>query len=146
MQFFRQKVRSKRRVKRRGAAMVETAVVMPFLLILLLGMIELGRVMMLNQVTTNACREACRRAVIPGMTKAKVEQICNDYLDDAGVSEEGRVVKMLDSQGNEVDPADVNSHEPVTIQIQLPYKENTWGFTKIVGLKSLSTEVTMRRE
>ena len=140
------KLKPSRARTRRGVAMLELALVLPILLMLVLGIIEMGRVMMLNQVTTNACREACRRAIIPGMSHAKVLEIVNGYLDAGGVSDEGRVVSVLDAAGNATTVESVLSHGEVTVEVQVPYAENTWGFTAIMGTKMLVSRSTMRRE
>lgn len=131
---------------RRGVAMLEMAIVMPILLLLVLGIIEIGRVMMLNQMTTNGCREACRRAIVPGMDHDTVMNIANDYLDMAGVSQTGRVVDMKDANGNSVRLEDIGSHEEVVIEAEVPYANNTWGFTSIMGGKKMVCRCSMRRE
>ncbi len=43
-----------------GAAAVEMALVLPFLMVILMGIIEFGRVLYSHQVITNASREAAR--------------------------------------------------------------------------------------
>ncbi|MCP4175332.1 MAG: pilus assembly protein [Fuerstiella sp.] len=58
--------------QRRGAAMVEMAVCFPVFM-LLLGIIEFGRGLMVSQLLTSAAREGCRSAVIDGATDASVE-------------------------------------------------------------------------
>ncbi len=133
-------------IRRPGAAMLEFAIVLPILLTLVLGIVEMGRVMMLNQVATNATREACRRAVIPGATDAAVTKIVHDYLNSAGVSEEGRTVSVLGANGQSASLVTLRSHDPVTIEVQFPYAGNTWGFTRFVGGASLVSRATMRRE
>lgn len=132
---------------RRGAAMIEFALVLPMLLLLILGIIEMGRVMMLHQVSTNACREASRRAIVPGVTQSYILATANSYLDAGGISDTNRVVSVLDSEGNTVtDLSDIQSHEEVTVEVRFPYAENTWGFTAITGSKNLVSRSTMRRE
>ncbi|MGI9515597.1 MAG: TadE/TadG family type IV pilus assembly protein [Pirellulaceae bacterium] len=126
--------------------MFEMAIVLPILLMLLLGIIEMGRVMMINQMATNACREGCRRAIVPGATDAQITSIVNGYLDAAGISATGREVKLMNSAGDEVSLATINSHETVTIEVRAPYSANTWGFTAIMGGKALVSRSTMRRE
>ena len=138
--------RTARSPSRRGAAMVEFAIVLPMLLLMILGIIEMGRVMMLNQITTNACREASRRAIIPGMTSIHVRGVVNQYLDAGGISDAGRVVTLLDKDGNETTVEAIQSHGTVTVEVQIPYAENTWGFTAITGSKLLVSRSTMRRE
>ena len=55
--------------------MVEFAIVAPFLMLMLLGMIEFGRALTLKQSLTAAAREACREASLPGSTTSSVETI-----------------------------------------------------------------------
>jgi Flp pilus assembly protein TadG len=139
-------VTGKQSKRRYGVAMLELAIVMPILLMLLLGIIEMGRVMMINQMATNACREACRRAIVPGADHEAVIQVVNDYLDASGVSKSNRVVQMLDSGGSAAKLGNIGSHESVTVQVSIPYSTNTWGFTSIMGKKSCVAQSTMRRE
>src|SRR5947209_283568 len=54
--------------RRWGAAAVEFAIVAPLLVSLVLGLIEFGRVLMVEQILTNAAREGCRTAVLDGST------------------------------------------------------------------------------
>ena len=126
--------------------MLEAAIVLPFFLLLILGILEFGRAVMLHQVTTNACREAARHAITPGASDAYVTNICEDLLNSAGVSQTGRSVGILNSSGTAASLSSIGSHEEVTVFIDIPFAENTWGvFTWLVG-KDLRSEVTMRRE
>ncbi|MGB6041722.1 MAG: TadE family protein, partial [Pirellulales bacterium] len=52
------------RKKRRGVAAVEFALVAPLFVLMVMGMIEVGRAIMVQQVLTNASREGARRAVL----------------------------------------------------------------------------------
>ena len=49
-----------RRQDRRGAAVVEMALVLPIFFMVVLGIIEFGRAFMIGQLVTNAAREAVR--------------------------------------------------------------------------------------
>ena len=138
--------RSNRRKRSRGVAMLELAIVLPILIMLLLGIIEMGRVMMLNNVSTNAVREASRRAIRQGMTNAEVLSTVNGYLDAGGVSQTGRQVYIRNSAGASVDLTTIKSHQMVSVEVQLPYANNTWGFTSIMGAKTLVSKSKMRRE
>ena len=131
---------------RRGVAMLEMAIVLPILLLLLLGILEMGRVVMIYQVTTNATREAARRAVVPGATDSAVLSMCNTYLDRGGISSTGRSVQILNSAGTPSAMTAIPSHSSVTVRVTIPFSENTWGFSQIFGGRSLTSSATMRRE
>jgi len=66
---------------RRGTAAVEFAFVAPVFFLLVFGLIELGRMVMLQQALTNAAREGCRTATLATtQSSAKVESAVRDYL------------------------------------------------------------------
>ena len=107
--------------------MVEVALIMPFLLLLIFGIIDVGRILMLNQVADTASREAVRRAIVPGMTQVEVLATANFYLDSAKVSQTGREILILNGEGNSTTLDTINSNEYVSVQITVPYDRNTWG-------------------
>jgi Flp pilus assembly protein TadG len=59
--------------KRRGAAAVEMAFVFPLFMLLVLGIVEFGRYMMVGQLLTNASREGARMAVSGNFTEAEIQ-------------------------------------------------------------------------
>jgi Flp pilus assembly protein TadG len=58
------------RNRERGSAMVETAICIPLLLVLMVGIFEVGRAYETWQVLTNAAREGARMAVMPSGSTA----------------------------------------------------------------------------
>src|SRR5687768_6598342 len=74
----------RRPARRRGAAVVEFAVVAPVLFILVLGLIEMGRAVMVSQILVNASREGARKAALSTMTVSEVQQWIDDYLQTVG--------------------------------------------------------------
>ncbi len=78
------------RNKRRGIAAVEAAVVLPILLILMLGVWEVGRMIQVDQVLTNSAREGARLAAggyVNGtpVTTAMVQRAVRDYMTASGL-------------------------------------------------------------
>lgn len=91
------------RRSRRGAALVETAVILSLLLTLLLGILEFGRVVMLRHVITSAAREGARLAVVgtassPQITTQGIRDHINQFL--AGCS-----LRNLEVSIYQADPA-----------------------------------------
>ena len=80
---------------RPGAAAVEFALVAPLLVMLVLGMIEFGRMMMVEQILTNAAREGARKAVLPGVTKTQAESAVPGLDVDAEKSHLGILADEL---------------------------------------------------
>lgn len=48
--------------------MVETALVLPIMMMVIMGSVEFGRAFMVSQLLTNAAREGTRTGIIPGST------------------------------------------------------------------------------
>jgi Flp pilus assembly protein TadG len=71
-----------RRRWRRGATIVQTALVLNICLMFLLGLFDFGRVIMMRQIVTNAAREGCRYAVVntSTATTAQVQSYVTTYL------------------------------------------------------------------
>jgi len=72
--------------RRRAAAIVELAVVLPLLLAILMGIIEFGWTFMVYQTVANAAREGCRVAVLEGSTEAEVNARINEYMGLTGIA------------------------------------------------------------
>lgn len=64
----------------RGAALLETAVTLPIVLMICVGIFEFGRAYQTWQVLTNAAREGARVAVLKGTTDLEVETAVRTYL------------------------------------------------------------------
>ncbi len=70
-----------RKAARSGVAAVEFALVVPVFLLFVFGLIEFGRMMMVQQALTNAAREGCRTAILATTTSSSdVESAVRDYL------------------------------------------------------------------
>ena len=72
--------RSLRLGNERGQALVETAVVLPLILLVSVSIFEFGRAYQTVQVLTNAAREGARVAVLPDSTVSDVQSRVAAYL------------------------------------------------------------------
>ena len=66
----------------RGQALLETAITLPIILFIAVGIFEFGRGYQTLQVVTNAAREGARIAVLPSSTAADVQSRVVNYLRD----------------------------------------------------------------
>ncbi len=64
----------------RGTALIETAMTLPLLLLVSVGIFEFGRAFQTWQVLTNAAREGARLAVMPSSTDDAVKARVQSYL------------------------------------------------------------------
>jgi len=71
----------------KGQSLVEFAMVVPFLLILVLGIVEFGRVWMMKNILTGAAREAVRVAAMNRRLVGRRAGISrgNQFLASAGM-------------------------------------------------------------
>ncbi len=131
---------SKPRTDRRGAAVVEFAVVAPIFLLLVLGMIEFGRVLMVQQMLINASREGARVAVLDGATTGDVESTVDDYLDGSSISA-ANVTVTPDP------PSNAGFGDPVTVRVTLPFDQVSWLPSPMyLSGYMITAESVMRRE
>jgi Flp pilus assembly protein TadG len=70
----------------RGNAMVEAAITLPILLLMMVGIFEVGRAYETWQVLTNAAREGARMAVMPNSDTDTVEALVVKYMTDGQLS------------------------------------------------------------
>lgn len=86
-------VRNKNR-DRRGAAVIEFAVVSPLLFLLVLGMFEVGRFVNVGEIATAAARFGAREASLSGATVASVQTRTLQYLTSSGVNSAAATVTV----------------------------------------------------
>jgi len=100
---------------------VEFAIVAPLFFLLVFGMIEYGRMVMVQQVITNASREGARRAVLDGATTSEVETKVNDYLESAGITPSAEYITLSPDP-----PTNAGYREPVSVSVTVPFSEVSW--------------------
>ena len=70
----------------RGAALLETAITLPIILLIAVGIFEFGRAYQTWQVLTNAAREGARIAIIAGNNDDAVRSTVTNYMKNGGLS------------------------------------------------------------
>lgn len=119
---------------------MEFAVVAPVFLLFALGMIEYGRMVMVQQVITNASREGARLAVLEGSSASGVESSVDGYLASGSIS--GASITVAPTNLDEMEFGD-----PVTITVDVPFDQVSWLPSPMyLGGKTLSATTVMRRE
>ncbi|MFH1919179.1 MAG: TadE/TadG family type IV pilus assembly protein [Planctomycetota bacterium] len=120
--------------------MVEFAVVAPILFLLVFGIIEFGRLVMVEQILTNASREGARRAILEQSTVAGVETTVSDYLTGSSVS--GATVTVTPDPLNQVGFGDL-----VTVTVAVTFDQVSWlPASRFLSGTNLTTQSAMRAE
>jgi Flp pilus assembly protein TadG len=124
----------RRRKERRGTAVVEFAVVAPVFLLLAFGMVEFGRMVMVEQILADASREGARLAVLDGVGGAEVAAAVEARLANASIR--GATVAVA-----------ADSPLTRTVSVAVPFSQVSWLPTpKYLGNHTLRAQTTMRRE
>lgn len=119
---------------------MEFAIVAPLFFLLVFGMVEFGRMVMVQQVITNASREGARIGVLDGTSTADVQAAVATYLQNAAVSG-GSVTIAPDP------PTSAGYGEPVTVTVSMPFDQVSWLPSPIfLGGRTMSATTVMRRE
>jgi Flp pilus assembly protein TadG len=128
------------RRNRRAAAAVEFAVVAPVFFLLVFGMIEYGRMVMVQQVITNASREGARAGVLDGATASSVTTTVNNYLTSGSIS--GATVTVTPNP-----PSGAQYGDPVTVTVSIGFDQVSWLPSPMyLGGRTMTATTVMRRE
>jgi Flp pilus assembly protein TadG len=73
--------------RQRGAALLETALALPMVLLVAVGIFEFGRAYQTWQVVTNAAREAARVAVLPNGNLSTATERARQYMESGQLPE-----------------------------------------------------------
>jgi Flp pilus assembly protein TadG len=118
---------------------VEFAVVAPVFFMLLIGMIEVGRAVMVQQVLINASRVGARQAVMLSATDSSVVTAVTEYA--AGVGIPGVTVTVSPN------PATASAGTAITVGAAINFSNVSWlPAPWFMGGTTLSSSSVMRKE
>ena len=122
--------------------------VAPVFFLLVFGMIEFGRAVMVQQVITNASREGARTAVLDGTTRAEIDAKVEDYLQNACVSgAETAVIAIDDVSQAEKEFEQSDYGDAIEVTVTIPFDQVSWvPVPKFLGGTVLTATTVMRRE
>jgi hypothetical protein len=112
---------------RSGQALVEFAIVLPLLLLLLVGIIEMAGAWRTLQVITNASREAARTAVVPLSSAADIQDILDDYLLSGGLDPTLATVAYRCDDEDGLCPGVARSGRTTEVELSYPYTFRSLG-------------------
>jgi Flp pilus assembly protein TadG len=137
--FRLEKFRLSCRRNRSGVAVVEFAIVAPVFVLFVLGMIEVARGLMIQEVVINAAREGARAAVVDTSTSSSVTSTVQTYLTAANVPTTAATITVT------IPATRYNNYATVTVAV--PYSKVSWvPVPKFLGSVTLTATSTMRCE
>lgn len=141
-------IRRTRLRSRRGAAIVEMAMVLPVFVTLMLGVIEFGRAMMVGQLVTNAAREGARLAMLTGTTNQQVQDTVTSFLQAAAGAAAGNISVTITNantaSGNTLTNAQTG--DLITVQVAIPFNTVSYLPPSYLAGKNMTGMSTMRHE
>ena len=127
--------------RRRCLVSIEAALVFPLLLLLTLGLMELGWMILKSHQIANAARNGARIGVRIDATNADVQQAVDSLMAAAGMADSGYAVTLV--------PADVsqmNGGEQLTVTLTVLYENIDLGMPLVPTPTALEASVTMAKE
>jgi Flp pilus assembly protein TadG len=137
---------------RRGAAVVEFALVAPLFFMLIFGIVEFGQAFMVSQLLNSAAREGTRVAIASGSTNAAVEAAVLDVLERSTTTDPADVTVAITviPDGSNPDPANnvANAHKRdlITINVQVAFADVSLVTGKFLADVPLRGSCSMRHE
>ncbi len=117
---------------RRAAAAVEFAVLSPFLVVLLLGLWEVGRLVEVSQTLNNAAREGARQAATGQLSNAQVQAVVLNYLASAGIPTQNATVTVNDLTSPGADASAAAQMDRLQVTVTVPLSDVRWAALYLV--------------
>jgi Flp pilus assembly protein TadG len=150
---------SARSARRHGAAAVEMAMVLPLLVWLLVGVWEVGRMVEVQQIISNAAREGARQAATGQFTNAQVEQVVANYLQVAGIpttnlnttgntgiqtiTGTAQVKMVTDLTNPSYDVSQAGYLDQIQVTVQIPFQDVKWSVLNLITQSSTTMKATV---
>jgi Flp pilus assembly protein TadG len=135
--------RGKLSSRRRAATATEFAIVAPLFFLLVLGLFELGRGLMIQHLMTNAARQGCRVAVIEGKSTSDVNAAVIAVLGGEGISGDTVSVQVNDAAGN---ASTAKAGDEISVTVSIPTSTISWVPAAQFLFGTISGKYTLRRE
>lgn len=122
---------------RRGVSIVESAFIIPIMMLLVFGAIEFGSLLHIRHNMLHAARGASRVLAVQGGTPSQAIQVAQELLPQGN----------LDFEIQAIVPQNTEVSRDVTVSISVPFREAALGdMFGFYGDRRMSVQVTMRSE
>jgi Flp pilus assembly protein TadG len=141
--------------KRRGRsamAVVEFAVLLPVLSMIMLGMLELSRAVMVKQMLTDAARKGCRTGIIQQFGNSDISNDATDVMRDNGFSTTqfnpptvGVItITVTDPYGNTLsDSLNAPPGSVISVQVSIPVSSFAWVSPYFLSSSTLESDLVV---
>jgi Flp pilus assembly protein TadG len=130
---------------RRGAAVVEFAVVAVLFVFLMLGLLEISRALVVKQALSDTARRACRTGSQPETSNAAIINDVNNLLTDNSIAASNATITIL-VNGVAVDASTAQQNDKISVKVSVPASKVLWVTAIFMNSQAIesSTVVMMR--
>jgi Flp pilus assembly protein TadG len=108
---------------RRGAAVVELAFVLPVMLVLMVGLWDLGQLIRGLQIVSIAAREGGRQAASGTKTTTQIENLVKLIMQQNGVNIANVVFAYTNATQSGVAPNSAAQNDALTVTVSMPFND-----------------------
>ena len=137
----------RRKESRRGATTVEMAMVLPVFVMSVLGVIEIGRAMMLVQVLEDAARTGVRMAVLSNTSNTQVTTSVQSLVQNTTKVPTSDVTVTIGVNGsNSAALSTAVPGDTISVSVEVPFAAASWVPPNFLQGKNLTALCTMQHE
>jgi Flp pilus assembly protein TadG len=146
--IFRSRFQRRSRRGDEGQALAEMAIVLPILMLLVFGIIEMSNAWRTFQVVTNSAREGARTAILPGTDVNAIEDRVRRTLEGGGLifDQANITIECIGANGNPVGTVCSASDQEARIGIGYPFTFQVLGVLADLVPITITSTTAMRNE
>jgi Flp pilus assembly protein TadG len=131
------------RFRRPAATSTEFAIVGLAFFVIVPGIFEVGRLIMVKHLLTNAARQGCRAGVLQGVSSTTITNVTTQALTAQGVNSSTATVQVNDGS---TDASSAQSGDEITVLVSVSTANISWvPFAQYLS-GTVSGQYTLRRE
>ena len=143
--------RPQKRQNRAGSAIVEVAVCFPVFMLIVLGVIEFGRAMSINQMLNSAARIGCRAAVLDGSSDTAVSNLVKTQVRNTIGCQDSSITVTIVATSSRTGATLSNVSEATTgdlidVDAFVPFADVSWAVKQWLGTARIRGEYSMQHE
>ncbi len=131
--------------------MVEVAVCFPVFMLIVLGIVEFGRAMSINQMLNSASRIGCRAAVLDGSSDTAVSNLVKTQVRNTiGCQDSSITVKIVATSSRTgatlTNVSQATTGDLIDVDVFVPFADVSWSVQQWLGTAKIRGEFSMQHE
>ena len=143
--------RCRKDLHRTGSAIVEVAICFPVFMLILMGIVEFGRAMSVNQMLNSAARIGCRAAILDGSSNSSVASVVKQHVTSTLGCPPTSVTVAISvtsaQNGNAIsDVSEATTGDLIELDVFVLFADVSWSVKKWLGTSKIRGECAMQHE